>query len=201
LTGHFEALPLTIAAAAAAYSASVLLTHRSILTEKIARRGRHILHEYTVDPLDLVQAGQLMTRAPATLPGSMSVADALTFFRERGAYRSYPVVDDEGRLLGLVSRMDALRWQSGDVPNATLAETLSDISQPVAYPDSPSGVVADLIIESGIGRIPIVEPATRRVVGIVSRQDLLQARRAHRAAETQRSGYIGATAPAAPPVR
>jgi chloride channel protein, CIC family len=201
LTGHFEALPLTIAATAAAYSVTVLLTHRSILTEKIARRGRHILHEYTVDPLDLTQAGQIMTRAPATLPGSMSVADALTFFRERGVHRSYPVVDDEGRLLGLVTRMDALRWQSGDIPTATLAETLSDTSQPVAYPDSPSGVVADLIIESGIGRIPIVDPATRRVVGIVSRQDLLHARRAHRAAETHRSGYIGATTPAAPPVR
>src|SRR3546814_3412381 len=69
-------------------------------------------------------------------------------FREGAEHRSYPVVDEQGRLLGLVSRTDALRWQGSDYPaSATLAETLSDDSQPFAFPDSPSGAVADLIIE------------------------------------------------------
>ena len=192
LTGHFAALPLTLAAAGAAYGISVLLMRRSILTEKIARRGRHVLQEYTVDPLDLIQAGQLMTRDPDTLPGTMTIADALAFFHERAIHRSYPVVDDEGRLLGLASRTDALRWQVGnDAGDTTLAETLSDSSQLVAYPDSPSGVVADLIVATGIGRIPIVDPKTRRVIGILSRQDLLKARSAHRTAETRRSRFVG----------
>lgn len=165
---------------------------RSILTEKIARRGRHILREYTVDPLDLTQAGQLMTPEPATLPGTMPVAAALAFFREGAEHRSYPVVDEQGRLLGLVSRTDALRWQGSDYPaSATLAETLSDASQPFAFPDSPSGAVADLIIASGVGRIPIIDPATRQVVGILSRQDLLKARSAHRVAEVMRSRFVG----------
>jgi len=188
LTGHFTALPLTIAAAGAAYALSVLLMRRSILTEKIARRGRHILQEYTVDPLDLTQAGQLMTPKPATLPGAMPVASALAFFQESAEHRSYPVVDEQGRLLGLVSRTDALRWQGSDHPaSATLAETLSDASQPFAFPDSPSGAVADLIIESGVGRIPIIDPVSRQVIGILSRQDLLKARRAHRVSEDMRS--------------
>ena len=52
------------------------------------------------------------------------------------------------------------------------------------------GMVADLIVESGIGRIPIVEPGTRRVVGILSRQDLLKTRSAARRAETDRNRYI-----------
>src|SRR3569623_565086 len=56
LTGHFDALPSTIAASAGAYAVSVLIMRRSILTEKIARRGRHVLQEYTVDPLDFLQA-------------------------------------------------------------------------------------------------------------------------------------------------
>src|SRR3546814_4816623 len=93
LTGHFTALPLTIAAAGASYALSVLLMRRSILTEKIARRGRHILQEYTVDPLDLTQAGQLMTPEPATLPGKMPVDAALAFFRAGAEHSSYPVVD------------------------------------------------------------------------------------------------------------
>jgi len=45
LTGDFAMLPLTIAASVGAYAVSVLLMRRSILTEKIARRGRHILQE------------------------------------------------------------------------------------------------------------------------------------------------------------
>ncbi|MFT3905957.1 MAG: chloride channel protein [Steroidobacteraceae bacterium] len=190
LTGHFGVLPLTIAAAGAAYAVSVLLMRRSILTEKIARRGRHIMQEYMVDPLDLIQARQLMTSDPATLPGTMPVTEALAFFRAGATHRSYPVVDGEGRLLGLVSRTDALRWQTGEPAGATLAETLSDASHPVAYPDSPSGVVADLIVETGIGRVPIVDHATRRVLGILSRQDLLKVRVAHRAAETQRHRHL-----------
>ena len=65
-----SALPQTIAAAAAAYAVSVLIMGRSILTEKIARRGRHILREYTVDALEFLLAGQLMTPDPNTLPAT-----------------------------------------------------------------------------------------------------------------------------------
>ncbi|MES3082319.1 chloride channel protein [Sphingomonas faeni] len=188
LTRHFDALPLTIAAAAAAYAVSVLLMRRSILTEKIARRGRHILQEYSVDPLDLMQADQLMSRAPATLPGSMTTADAAIFFADRAEHRSYPVVDDAGRILGLVSRTDALRWRTMQPgTDVSLTETLSDASLLVAYPDTPIGVVADMMVESGVGRVPIVERDTRQVVGILSRQDLLKARRTQRQSETGRA--------------
>lgn len=198
LTGHFDALPLTVTAAACAYAVSVLLMRRSILTEKIARRGRHILQEYSVDPLDLVQAAQLMTRDPATLPGTMTIAAAATFFADGANHRSYPVVDDDNALLGLVSRTDALRWQVGEhAADTSLAETLSDASLLVAYPATPIGVVADLMVDSGIGRVPIVEPGSRRVVGILSRQDLLKARSAHRQSETGRARFVS-TSPRAP---
>lgn len=192
LTGHFDALPSTIMAAGTAYAVSVLLMRRSILTEKIARRGRHILQEYTVDPLDLLQAGQLMTPAPQTLPSTMTVSDTLDFYTADARHRSYPVVDHEGRLVGLVSRTDALRWQADHSPSRiTLGEAISDVEQPVAYPDTPGGVVADLIIETGIGRIPIIERENHKVIGILSRQDLLKARSANRIAETGRSRHVG----------
>jgi H+/Cl- antiporter ClcA/CBS domain-containing protein len=190
LTGHFGSLPATIAAAGTAYAVSVLLMRRSILTEKIARRGRHILQEYSIDALDFLQAGQLMTPDPQTLPGSMTVATASAFFADEATHRSYPVVDSEHRLLGLVSRSDALRWRMDDADGASkLAEMLSDVSQPLAYPDTPSGRVADMIIETGVGRVPVVDPDTRRVVGILSRQDLLKARISSRRAETDRSRF------------
>ena len=186
LTNHLSALPETIAAGAAAYAISVLIMKRSILTEKIARRGRHILREYTVDALELLQAGQVMTRDPATLAGTMSLAQAVDFFRDEALHRSYPVVDEGGRLLGLVSRTDALRWQQegGGRLEAQLADVLSDASTLVAYPETPCGEVADMMVDSGTGRVPIVDPQSRQVVGILSRQDLLKVR------STQQSGEI-----------
>ena len=186
LTNHLSALPETIAAGAAAYAVSVLILKRSILTEKIARRGRHILREYSVDQLEFLLAGQLMTRNPKTLPASMAIPDVLRFFAEEAEHRSYPVVDGEGRLVGLVSRTDALRWQVAKKMEGQLGEWLSDASTLVVFPETPCGAVADMMVDSGSGRVPIVDPQSRRVVGIISRQDLLKVRTTQKRGETVR---------------
>lgn len=183
LTNHLPALPETIAAGAAAYALSVLIMKRSILTEKIARRGRHILREYSIDALEFLQAGQLMTAKPATLPGDMPLDDVVRFFAEEAEHRSYPVVDKGGRLLGLVSRTDALQWTVGRTHEGKLADALSDASTEFAYPDTPCGEVADMMVESGVGRVPIVDHRERRVVGIISRQDLLKVRSRQKSGE------------------
>lgn len=176
LTNHLAALPETVAGAAAAYAVSVLVMKRSILTEKIARRGRHILQEYTIDALEFLQAGQLMTHNPATLRGDMPLGEAARFFSDEAQHRSYPVVDAHGRLLGLVSRTDALNWTVARQTEGKLADSLSDASTEFAFPQTPSGEVADMMVESGVGRVPIIDPKDRRVVGIISRQDLLKVR-------------------------
>ena len=187
LTNHLSALPETIAAGASAYAISVLVMKRSILTEKIARRGRHVLREYTVDALEFLLAGQLMTPDPKTLDGSMPIPDAVKFFSDEAEHRSYPVVDKGGRLLGLVSRTDALRWQVSQKTEGTLAEAMSDASAGFAFPDTPCGEVADMMVDSGTGRVPIIDPQSRRVVGIISRQDLLKVRSSQKRTESARS--------------
>jgi H+/Cl- antiporter ClcA len=188
LTGHYTALPASIAASVGAYAVSVLVMQRSILTEKIARRGRHIRQEYAVDPLELLQAEQVMTLDPVCLAGSLPAAEAIARFAEPAAHRSYPVVNAEGRLLGMVSRSDALQWQvAGVPPDASLADVLSEASQPFGFVGSPIGEIADLMIDWGIGRIPIVDPETMRVVGILTRHDLLRVRHGATRAETERS--------------
>lgn len=183
LTNHLSALPETIAAAAAAYAVSVLIMKRSILTEKIARRGRHISREYTVDALEFLQAGQLMTADPETLPGNMSLTEAARFFAQDASHRSYPVVDARGRLLGLVSRSDALEWKVGGRGEGHLGDALSDASTRFAFPETPCGEVADMMVETGVGRVPIIDHQDRRVVGIISRQDLLKVRTRQKSVE------------------
>jgi H+/Cl- antiporter ClcA len=186
LTAHLSALPETIAAGASAYAISVLILKRSILTEKIARRGRHILREYSVDQLEFLLAGQLMTRDPKTLQASMPIPDVLRFFADEAQHRSYPVVDAEGRLLGLVSRSDALRWQVASNVEGKLGDHLSDASTQSAFPETPCGTIADMMVESGVGRVPIIDPNTRAVVGIISRQDLLKVRASQKRGEKVR---------------
>ncbi|WP_374414429.1 chloride channel protein [Novosphingobium colocasiae] len=187
LTGDFAMLPLTLAASAGAYAVSVLVMRRSILTEKIARRGRHVLQEYTIDPFDFLQAAQIMTPQPEVLFDTMPLAEAAAFFGT-ARHRSYPVTTAEGTLKGIVSRGDALRWQvDGIPPDTTLGDTLSDASQPCGTPHDPLSRIADLMVETGNGRIPIVVPATGRVIGILTRHDLLKVRHVHHEGETMRA--------------
>ncbi|MGN6269574.1 MAG: chloride channel protein [Sphingomonas sp.] len=176
LTGHFDALPAAVAAAVASYALAVLVLRRSILTEKISRRGRHILQEYSVDPLALVQAGQIMTRDPETLPADMPVPEAIAFF-QNAPHRTYPVVDAQHRPIGVMNRADALRWgQSEPTPQATLHERLSDASLPLVRPDTPATDVANLMIAEELGRVCVVDPASGRLIGLIARRNLLAAR-------------------------
>jgi CBS domain-containing protein len=156
---------------------------RSILTEKIARRGRHISREYSVDALEFLQAGQLMTSNPEMLRGEMSLDEAARFFAEEATHRSYPVIDKQGRLIGLVSRQDALEWRVAGHEKGRLEDSLSDASTDFAFPETPCGEVADMMVESGVGRVPIVRPGDHKVIGIISRQDLLKVRATQKSVE------------------
>ena len=96
--------------------------------------------------------------------------------------------DDDDRLIGLVSRSDALGWRQGTGGlAATLDETLSDSQQPTAYPETPCARVAELMVRSGIGRIPVVSATDGKVVGIITRHDLLRARTKQLHEETVRT--------------
>ena len=75
--------------------------------------------------------------------------------------------------------------------DTSLGDTLSDASQPFARRSTPIGLVADMMVETGIGRIPIVDEVSNRVIGILSRHDLLKARQQSRSAEMKRGGAVG----------
>ncbi len=90
------------------------------------------------------------------------------------------------------SRGDAVAWQEGPVPqDTTLADTLPNAFQPCVYPDTPIGVIADIILQTGNGRVPVVAAKDHTEVGIVTRHDLLKARHSSRKEEISRSRTIG----------
>ncbi|MGN6816559.1 MAG: chloride channel protein [Solirubrobacterales bacterium] len=65
LTHRYEALLPLLIGATAAYAVSVLVLRRSVLTEKVARRGVHINREYSVDPLEVLFVGDVMSDGAA----------------------------------------------------------------------------------------------------------------------------------------
>jgi H+/Cl- antiporter ClcA len=120
-------LPLTIACIAS-YLVTALLMPRSILTEKLSRRGHHLTREYGVDPLELVMVRDVMQAlaplaAPATrqpLPVHYVYADGTA----RGAaeimategLEILPVVDRQThQLCGELSLKDLLRGRSRSI--------------------------------------------------------------------------------------
>jgi CIC family chloride channel protein len=190
LTGDWRMLAPLLAATAAAYATTVLLLKRSILTEKIARRGRHITREYGVDPYELVRVSEVMIHAVDTLPAELSIPDAVAVL-QRGQHQVYPVVEASGRLVGLVSRADALAWRvEGGLEEQTLAERVSDAALPAAHPDDVVGRVVDLMLATGQGRIPVTDPASGRLVGLLTRKDLLQMHATTSKAEGERQAYF-----------
>src|SRR5262249_15056365 len=103
--------PALLTASVIAHGFTVLVMKRSILTEKIARRGYHVSREYSVDPLEHISVGDIMSTAVVTIPASLPVKDLVAdYFLSKGPdrHQGYPVVDAEQNLLGVVTRGNLL---------------------------------------------------------------------------------------------
>jgi CBS domain-containing protein len=172
-------LPLAIGCAAA-HTTTVLLLKRSILTEKVARRGHHITREYVIDPFETIRVADIMARPAESLPASWTVAETLTFFTAPDAprrHKSYPVTDAHGKVIGMASRADALCWLGDDdAREKTLRDQVEGQELVVGYDDELAGHLADRMSFTGHGRVPILSRETGELVGLVARRDLLRVR-------------------------
>ena len=190
LTGDLHLLTPLLAATAAAYAVTVLLLKRSILTEKIARRGQHITREYGIDPYELTRVQDVMVRQVDTLPADGSIAEAVAVL-EAGRHRIYPVIDRQGRPVGLVSRADALQWRiEGGHKGEQIADLISDAGLGVVHPQDVVTRAVDLMLQNDQGRLPVTDPATGRLVGLVTRKDLLAVRASVTQSEGERRAYF-----------
>lgn len=192
VTGHVALLPLLLAASVTAYAMSVMLMPRSIFTERLARRGRHVLQEYHVDPLETTPASSVMTQDVKTLSGDLSASAAVAFFLREHRHHSYPLVDNQHQLLGVVSREAALEWQNrADYHTLTLADLLLNQAQTVAASDTLCAALADHLFDSQHNMLPIVD-SHGQLSGVVTRFDLLKVRGTWRRHEASRQRFIGA---------
>jgi H+/Cl- antiporter ClcA len=192
LTHDVNAFLPTILGCVVAYGFTVIVMPRSILTEKIARRGKHVFREYGVDPLERYFVDEVMTREVATIDATESLRNVLQIhFGVEQKYRAYPVVLD-GRLLGVLDRSVINRLKDVD-PGKPLSELLEG-QAPNAFvvPGDTCREVSWRLAADGLERLPVVDNATsRRLVGIVSRSDLLKPSRVLHEEEMQRERVFG----------
>src|SRR5262245_43048847 len=170
-------LPLLVAATMA-HAFTVLTLRRSILTEKVARRGYHLSREYAIDPLEILFVREVVGRDVMALPVDMATADLRQMLANGASRRAqllFPVIDAERHLLGVTTRNDL--WELASAPGGSSALTERVRAEPVvAYPDEPLRVVVYRMAETGLTRFPVVDRERRRLVGMVELLDLLEAR-------------------------
>jgi CBS domain-containing protein len=185
LTHDLNALLPLMLATAVSYGLTIFAMPRSIMTEKIARRGLHIYREYGVDPLERLFVQELMTDAPVSIPSAKRVAAVMADeFGPQQRHRSYPVVDEHGVLLGMLDRAVLQTWleASGQAGSAGLSiaelyNTSAARAQPpqFALAGETCRSVAIRMATRQAERLPVVASADRPVlVGIISRSDLVK---------------------------
>jgi H+/Cl- antiporter ClcA len=189
-------LPLMVAVTIA-HAFTVLTLRRSILTEKVSRRGYHLTREYSIDPLEILFVREVVRTNVVALSSSMTLDQTRAIVgetpRPRRRQRLYPVVDDEQRLLGVVTRSHlehSIRTAPGSMRIADIAQSMPV----VAHPDEPLRAVVHRMASTGLTRFPVVERGSdRRLIGMIGLSDLLTARSRTLDAEHRRGRVFSLT--------
>jgi CIC family chloride channel protein len=191
LTGNTHVLLPLIAACGTAHAVTVLLMRRSILTEKVARRGHHLVREYRVDPFALTRVREVMTAAVDTLPATMTLHGAAAFLTSPAAtHPSFPVIDANNQVLGIVDPPSVLRWRrAGRLRTTTLQELLHGNKFTTAYPDEYLEVLADRLSTANVAHLPVLSREDASLVGYIGWKDLMRVRGKLQAEERMRTVF------------
>lgn len=149
----------------------------SMYTLKLVRRGIKIRrgapgHELFV--MDSVTVGEAMSIDVDVVPLTMPLEQLVTKFEQTHRH-GFPVVDETGELIGVVSIKDLDNAIVGNIANRTVAD-IATTDVLVAYPYEPMGAALQRLGVRQISRLPVVEEeGSRKLVGIVLRADIIKA--------------------------
>ena len=184
LTQDLNLLPGLLAGCVAAHGVTVLLLRRSILTEKVARRGYHVMREYGVDPLTMVRVGEVMDKNPPLIPAKMLLSELSDRIAraepEVSRHEGLLLVDDKQQLAGIITRGDVIRALAENGDNHITVSGAGSHNVIVTYADELLYEAVSKMVHNNIGRLPVVsrrEP--RRIVGYIGRSNLMAGRLRH----------------------
>jgi len=160
-------LPL-LTGCTAGYLVSSLLMRNTIMTEKLARRGVRVPAEYAADFLDQISVADAASTTVVTLRADSLLGDA---GHEIHTHQGFPVIDDHQHVIGVVTRRDFL-----GKPPSTRVRDLITRPPSVVFADMSLRQAADHMVRENVGRLPVVARGdSRKLIGIITRSDLLTA--------------------------
>jgi H+/Cl- antiporter ClcA/CBS domain-containing protein len=189
LTHDLSIVPAVFLACVVAHGFTVLVMRRSILTEKVARRGYHIAREYTVSPLVRFRVAEVMEREVPTIPATMP-ADALLRRLANddpvlAAHHAWPIVDDTGALVGIITRRDLLAALDRDDSDTLSVLDVGTTPAIVTYADNLLEEAVETMLARRVSRLLVVDRAQpNRMIGLLEWKGL--ARAWQRATEEER---------------
>jgi H+/Cl- antiporter ClcA/predicted transcriptional regulator len=169
-------LPL-LGGCSASFLVSCLTMRHSIMTEKIARRGVRVPAEYSADFLDTVLVRDMMSPNVRTLRTGDTLEAVRQWMATRVAgttHQGFPVLDESGTLVGVLTRRNLLD------PENTGDKRIGDLLQrrpSFVYEDLTLRDAADHMVRHDIGRLPVLSRGENKLVGILTRSDLIRAHR------------------------
>jgi CBS domain-containing protein len=196
LTHDFNMLLPLLVANTLGYTVSVLLMKRSILTEKISRRGYHLSREYSIDPLEILFVREVMRTKVMALDATAE-ADVVRVHASR-SQRLFPVLDSHQRLTGVVTKT---KIEAAASDGTIRLDEIAETNPVVAYANEPLRVVAYRMAESGVTQMPVLDsPDSRKLAGILFLRDLLRARARSLSEERDRERVLHLRLPFRPKV-
>ncbi len=176
MTGWAEShliLPLLVAVVISTL-VSRRLNRETIYTTKVLRLGVDLRRVEESDVMKVITAGEVMTSDFPTVNKGMGFGELVDLFRNSG-HHGFPVLDDEGKLWGIVSLTDVERVVKGDTAGLTVADIASR-SLITAYPDQSIYEVLRRAGSRDFGRIPVVDREDRTcLLGVLRRSDIIRA--------------------------
>jgi H+/Cl- antiporter ClcA/CBS domain-containing protein len=197
LTHDLNLLPALLVSCIAAHALTVLLLRRSILTEKVARRGFHVSREYSVDPLAVLRVGEVMDRNPPTVPAQMKVSELSDLIANGNPELSHRqgtlIVDEDGQIAGIITRGDLVRALEKCPAGCTVVEA-GTRNLYVAFPDEILHEAVTRMVRHDIGRLPVVRRDNpQKIVGYLGRASIMTARlRRHEEEHHREAGWLQA---------
>jgi CBS domain-containing protein len=189
-------LPLMLVVVLADGVAMLFMPNSSIMTEKLARRGLRVHQDYEADALTQANVAETMEQEAPTIPADTKVGElAERIARHDPAvarHEALLILDDKGKLAGIVTRGDILRALDKDPSGALTVQEAGKTHLVVTYPDELVSEAAAKLLRFDIGRLPVVDRADeRKVVGYLGRSAILAARlRRFNAEHVLETGWI-----------
>jgi chloride channel protein, CIC family len=174
-------LPLMLVAVIADGIAMLFMPKSSIMTEKLARRGLRVHQDYEADALTQATVGETMEQLAPVVTARMKVAELAERIGrhdpEVGRRAALLIMDDAGKLAGIVTRGDVVRALDKDPSGAMTVQEAGTTHMVVTYPDELVSEAAAKLLRFNIGRLPVVDRVDeRKVVGYLGRGAILAAR-------------------------